>query len=122
MVEPTRQIGWKRIHNEKFEDMAREMVGDGGSPNVFFVSDEHGIFLITTDFDTAHEVWTRLPTTRESSLEDRKTGTIASTEPGGDWPGAPLVSYDDSKMRLRRRNAYARRPDVRVRGHPRRMN
>lgn len=73
------------------------MVGDNGNPNTFFVTDKRGTFLVTTDFPAAYRAWAALPRNEESSLEDRKIGTIATTTPESDAPHARLVTYDDSR-------------------------
>jgi len=76
--------------------MAMNMVGDEKSPNIYFVTDKRGTFLVTSDFAVAYDTWRRLPRNAESSLEDRKHGTIATTSPESDSPHARLVTYDDS--------------------------
>jgi hypothetical protein len=105
---------------EVFAEMARNLVGDNGSPNLYFVSDRSGVFLITSDFDVAHEIWKSLPTDQETTLEDRKTGVLASTEPESNERGARLVTYDVAPG-FRYRLSQRRRPEVHVRGHPRRQ-
>lgn len=91
---------WSPRDRLKFlEDLAREMVGDGKNPNLFFVSSEGNIILISRDFDVAYLKWKWHAERRdhECALEDRKTGTIASVEPESDEPGAKLIRLDDSK-------------------------
>lgn len=84
---------------EVLEKLARELVGDGKSPNLFFVSCEGNIILISRDFDVAYEKWLQHADQRdhESALEDRQTGVIASVEPESDEPGADLVVHDDAE-------------------------
>lgn len=84
---------------EQLEKLARDVVGDSGSPNLYFVSDAKGVIMVTKDLDAAHEAWRNLPRNKESSLEDRKTGVLASTEPVDDTPGARLVTYDDVRRK-----------------------
>jgi len=80
---------------ESLELMAREMVGDGQSPNLYFVSLEGVIITVTRDFRTAHAEWSSLPTNVETMLEDRKNGVICDTSPIED--GSPILrTYDDS--------------------------
>lgn len=67
---------------ESLEAIARDMVGDGKRPNVFFVSLEPlGIVMITRDFQAAYQYWKGLSRSAETSLEDRQTGVICSNEP-----------------------------------------
>lgn len=72
---------------KELEKLASEMVGDGKSPHLFFVSafeggrKSSGVILITRNFELAHAVWRNLPRTHESTLEGRKYGTICSVEP-----------------------------------------
>ena len=117
--------------SSQLEDMARDMVGDNGSPNLYFVSihgpgePRTGIFLVTSDFDVAYDAWRKLPRDTETALEDRQTGTIASTEPESDKRGARFVTYDVSaqlrSVMSERRYGTMRRPEVRVRSYPRKV-
>lgn len=87
----------KRI--EKLEKFISESVGDGKAPNLFFVSVEGVNVLISRDFDVAYHEWLQLamPKNKETALEDRQTGVIASVEPESDDPGARLIKIDDSR-------------------------
>jgi len=86
----------KRI--QALETLATEMVGDGGKPNIFFVSVEGDIILITRLFEPAYEVWKRYSRKkdRETALEDRHHGTLASVEPEDDGPRARLLYRDET--------------------------
>ena len=86
----------KRI--EPLEAVARKMVGDDGSPNVFFVSLDGNIIMIALDFHAAYMKWKEISNQRttETALEDRQTGVLASIEPESDEPGAKLIRYDDT--------------------------
>jgi hypothetical protein len=86
----------KRI--EALEAVARKLVGDGKSPNVFFVSLDGNIIMIALDFHLAYQKWKEISSQRttETCLEDRQTGVLASIEPGSDEPGAKLVRWDDT--------------------------
>lgn len=86
----------KRI--EALEAVARKLVGDGKSPNVFFVSLDGNIIMIALDFHLAYQKWKEISSQRttETSLEDRQTGVLASIEPESDEPGAKLVRWDDT--------------------------
>ena len=96
----------ERPHLKKFDDMARGLVGDSGRPDLYFVSDKRGVFLVTTDFPSAYFAWRRLPRDEESALEDRQIGVIASTEPDkelelvdvlANTPPPRMVTFDDSR-------------------------
>jgi hypothetical protein len=62
--------------------LASEMVGDGKSPNLFFVTVSGNVVLTATDFAQAYGYWKSLargyPKRVETMLEDRKVGIIAS--------------------------------------------
>jgi len=80
------------------------MVGDGRRPNIFFVTDEGNVVMVTLDFDAAYAHWRKLAGRApriESALEDRRWGTVASVEPESDDPGARLIIIDDSGEFLR---------------------
>lgn len=63
------------------ERYATERVGDGKTPNLYFVSQEGmGVVLISRFFDAAYTFWKTLPKLKTTSLEDRKFGVICSTE------------------------------------------
>ena len=63
------------------ERYATERVGDGKTPNLYFVSEEGmGVVLISRFFDTAYSFWRTLSKLKQTSLEDRKFGVICSTE------------------------------------------
>ncbi len=55
-------------------DLARTHVGDGKKPNLFFVSSEADVVLVTTNFVVAYDYWralSRALNRKESCLEDR---------------------------------------------------
>lgn len=90
------------------ESMARDMVGDSGTPDLFFVTDRGVVVMVARSFPAAHREWSRLAQRRdmgtgdprgllESALENRRTGVLASVEPESDEPGARLVVRDDSR-------------------------
>lgn len=85
---------------EQLEKLATAMVGDGKSPNIFFVGLRGNIIMITTDFDDAYAKWKSISNQRkdQTSLEDRKTGVLASVEPEEDAPGARLIRIDDTGL------------------------
>jgi len=79
------------------ENLATDIVGDGKSPNVFFVSTQGVIFMVTTDFEMAYAAWQEVsdPPHVETALEDRQTGVIASVGPDEE-NGDRLTVQDDS--------------------------
>ena len=77
------------------EAFVSEMVGDDGSPNLYFVSIKGNCHLVTRDPHVAHEFWRKLPRHVETCLEDRQTGVLCSNEPEDDEPGSPLRWHDD---------------------------
>lgn len=84
---------------EQLEALAREMVGDGGTPNLFFVSISGVIVLISRDGSTAHEYWRALVQSScrfmSCMLEDRKNGVLCSREPADDNGGNRWITTDD---------------------------
>lgn len=92
------------------EDLARRLVGDGKAPNLFFVSRQGTILSVTRDFDAAYAQWAALPRNQESTLEDRRTGVLASVEPESDRPGARLIVRDDAHLFGPRRQTATRPP------------
>lgn len=83
--------------------LATELIGDGKTPNLFFVSIKGDIVLVTPEFDTAHEYWLYLPRTIETALEDRRNGMLAATEPEEDGSNV-LRTYDNSTHMLHLRS------------------
>lgn len=80
---------------DQLEALASDMIGDGQTPDVFFVTREGNVILVTTDFDLAYDQWRQLPRTRESSLENRTWGCICTVEPKSDT-SKRLIVIDDS--------------------------
>jgi hypothetical protein len=87
---------------EILDQMARDMVGDGERPDVFFVSVAGNIATVTSSFKTAYEEWVRVSWKAkiETALEDRLFGVIASVEPEDDG-NARLIRIDSSKDFIR---------------------
>ena len=96
----------KRI--EPLEKVAQKLVGDGKSPNVFFVALDGNIILIALDFIVAYDKWKEISNqkTTETSLEDRQHGVLASIEPESDERGAPLIRWDDTGDMEKRARGY----------------
>ena len=89
---------------KQLNELATAMVGDGGKTNVFFVSLESNVELVTTHFDTAYDFWKSLAAKYdyrqiESTLEDRKWGVICSREK--DEEGRWGVIDDSNQFRNR---------------------
>jgi hypothetical protein len=87
---------------QKLEKLVSEMVGDSGKPNLFFVTLEGQCILIARDFSIAHRTWvsiSRGQRTKETTLEDRQTGIIASNGIEEMEDGTEKWMYhDDSRM------------------------
>lgn len=83
----------KRI--KQLERMATNMVADGKSPNLFFVSIQGVIVTVTRNFKLAYNQWKSL-TGLERTLEDRKWGTICDAYCPTVSP--KLVIVDDSEQ------------------------
>lgn len=64
-------------------DLARTHVGDGGSPNAFFVSLASRVVMVSFDFLPAYQTWKAwsVPLEEVTALEDRQNGLLASVEP-----------------------------------------
>lgn len=79
--------GKRILLSERLNDLASVFVGDGKDLNAYFVTDKGDVMMVTYDGDAAHAYWrqlaARLPL-RESALEDRLTGVLASVEPRDD--------------------------------------
>jgi hypothetical protein len=78
---------------EVLEAFARETIGDGKRPNLYFVTDRGHVVTVTTDLAIARSHWDKLAARRplqECALEDRVTGVIADVSPDSDEPNAPL--------------------------------
>lgn len=78
---------------EAIEAFASETIGDGKTPDLFFVVDRGTVITITRNFEIALREWRSLARRyplMESTLENRKDGTLASVEPIDDSPNAKL--------------------------------
>lgn len=68
----------------ELEQLASEMVADGKTPNVFFVSLEGQVQLVTRDGAVAYALvqsYRRTRRKQEYSLEDRLNGCLVTNEP-----------------------------------------
>jgi hypothetical protein len=80
--------------------LARELVGDGQSSNLFFVT-KHGIVqTVSSEFGVAYEAYytlrRQLPRI-ECALEDRQNGTLASFGPDDDNTPGRWIESDDTR-------------------------
>lgn len=78
---------------EALEQSARNIVGDGKAPNVYFVTDQGVVTTITRDREIALSAWRTLASRWplvECAVEDRLNGVIADVSPESDVPGARL--------------------------------
>lgn len=80
--------------------LARDLVGDGKTPNLYFVTDGSDVVAVVRSFTAAYRQWRSLACCtplRECALEDRLFGVIANVAPEDD-NSARLVVIDDSGM------------------------
>lgn len=97
---------------KELDALATEMVGDGGKPNVFFVTRGGKVATITRSFQLAHREWRALANCNEETmLEDRRTGVIASAsvEPSynaatEDFTGPDRWTVHDDSIMFKFRN------------------
>lgn len=83
----------------ELDALATVLVGDGKSPNFFFVSTSQGVQTVSRDFRVAYEQWRTLADGSPSllpMLEDRKTGVIASVDRENEDGTGRLVWNDSS--------------------------
>ena len=79
------------------DELARDIVGDGQTPNVYFVTSYGKVQTITLSSEVAYEHWKDLVYRAKQSepcLEDRLVGTICSVERRED-DGYRFDAYDD---------------------------
>ena len=92
------------------EALAREIVGDGKGPDLFFVTDQGVVVTITRDYELGYRQWQELSRRSprvESALENRQFGVLCSVAPESDEPGARLIVLDDSAMFRKRASRKA---------------
>lgn len=87
---------------DALEKFTSATVGDGKSPNLFFVSEQGTNVMIARSFQPAYDYWRSLPSNAASALEDRQYGCIASVDTDEENPGR-LVRRDDSYTYLKGR-------------------
>lgn len=87
------------------EEFTSHTVGDGKSPNLYFVTDQGTVISITRSFERGYSEWRELANRfprRECALEDRQNGCLCSVEPVEDG-SSKLKIYDDSSWIRKRR-------------------
>jgi len=79
---------------DRLNQLASELVGDGKSPNLYFVTVDARVQTVTTDRRTAYLHWHQLASTGvlACALEDRETGVVCLVEAG---PDGQLQRTDD---------------------------
>lgn len=91
------------VRFECLEQLARELIGDGKTPDLFFVTDGGNVVTITADYRVARIHWERLRARyplQECALENRTYGVIASVEPEEDGDSQLVVSDDSESFLL----------------------
>ncbi len=86
---------------DQLEALASAMIGDGKSPDLFFVTDRGRVVSVDVCALSAHDRFldlARRSDRKECALENRTFGVIASVEPEYDAPNARLVLVDDFRM------------------------
>jgi hypothetical protein len=86
---------------DQLETLARDMIGDGQSPDLFFVTDRGQVVSVDVCALSAYGRFmalARRPEKHECALENRTFGVIASIEPIDDTPNARRVLCDDFRM------------------------
>jgi hypothetical protein len=84
----------------QLEAAARDLVGDGANPNLFFVTVDGVVVSITRDATYAYNEWRNLKRAGNiCGLEDRKHGTIASRDKD-DETGLIVVIDDFNALRV----------------------
>jgi hypothetical protein len=86
---------------ERLNQLASELVGDGKSPNLYFVTDGGSVLTVTLDGRLAYQHWRALAARRprvDCALEDRETGVLCSVEPAEDSGGRRVVHDDYARL------------------------
>ncbi len=84
---------------QALESLASKLIGDGKSPNVFFVTVEGRVVSITQDLEVAKRAWEGFAASMniETSVEDRLVGVLASItpDPEGEYEGLIRIEHFD---------------------------
>jgi hypothetical protein len=86
---------------DQLENLARTMIGDEKTPDLFFVTDRGQVVSVDVCALSAYGRFmalARRPEKHECALENRTFGVIASIEPIDDTPNARRVLCDDFRM------------------------
>src|SRR6185295_1454724 len=89
---------------QELEALATNMVGDGRSPELYFVTDEGAVVMVSRWFRPAYDIWrylSRQQPRRASALESRKIGLLASVGEDEEKPGK-LVIRDDTEYMIKK--------------------
>lgn len=76
------------------------MIGDGKLPDLFFVTLDGVVIVISRDFEFAHTKWRQLANERKiTCLESRKVGVVSSRDWQENEEGKQAIeTHDDSWM------------------------
>lgn len=82
------------------EKLASKFIGDGKSPNLFFVTVGGKVVAITQDLEVARYVWEKVsaPMITETTIEDRQVGMVAGVQPSGEEGEGPLMRIENFDM------------------------
>jgi len=83
---------------KELETLARDLVGDDKTPDLFFVSRNGVIVAVDTCGNAAHKRWREISAQSprvECALENRTYGVLSSVEPESDADNARLIVIDD---------------------------
>lgn len=86
---------------DTLEELARRFVGDGKTPDVFFVTDRGIVATVSTDFPTAYFAWESVKNSyppRECALENRTWGVVCSVEPAEDGSSTLVVTDEGHRF------------------------
>lgn len=82
------------------EELARSVIGDGKTPNLYFVTDRGVVVTVTRSAEAAYRHWRELAKRSprvESAVEDRQAGCLASVAPDDDG-STRLIIIDDMRL------------------------
>ena len=93
----------------ELEELARTLVGDNKKPDMFFVSYDGNISLVTTDFNAAYHYWREITQKNrgETALENRTWGVICDRSPVEEG-SKKLATYDDHRAFIRENRGVLR--------------
>ncbi len=96
--DPREHYQYSRL--QALESLASETIGDGKTPNIFFVTVEGRVVVVTQDLMIAKQAWGLFAESMdiETSIEDRLVGVLASIEPDSDEKDADLIRIENFDM------------------------